>query len=34
MSEAFLLAHPVDAQIMYTDVNPDLIIHNSYFIWI
>ncbi len=31
MSEAFLLAHPVDAQIMYTDVNPDLVIQNSYF---
>jgi len=33
MSEAFLLAHPLDAdaQIMYTDVNPDLLIQNSYF---
>ncbi len=33
MSEAFLLAHPVDvnAQIMYTDVNPDVVLYHSYF---
>ncbi len=33
MSAAFLAAHAekADAQIMYTDVIPDLVIHNSYF---
>ena len=32
MAETFLLCHErADAQIMYTDVNPDLIISNSFF---
>ncbi len=33
LSAAYLAAHPVDAnaQILYTDVNPDVVIHNSFF---